>query len=281
MQRPIATASILAAIFVTAVAPAGAARAQVGRPCERSANSCISLEVVKPGFHDDDFDYTFMSSTLRLNGRIRATERLFFEGELPFVSAAEGVGDWSASAIGNPYLGLAAVLPNSSATLSLGFRLPLTRDDEEDANILGIYSDVSSYEAFLPDVAAASLAANFSRYLGSHARIEPHLGGSLLLDTSGNSQIDPEFLIDYGIDLSYDRRAISLGAGFIGRSILTEEGDFGERSFAELELSAGYRLGALTPRLRFRLPLDDDLNDALAYVASFSISIGIPGRRGS
>jgi hypothetical protein len=62
--------------------------------------------------------------------------------------------------------------------------------------------------------------------------------------------------------------------GFTGRANLSaEDADYGERSVHQLGFAASAGLGNVRPGVHIRLPLDDDLKDALDFVIGFSLGV--------
>jgi hypothetical protein len=90
----------------------------------------------------------------------------------------------------------------------------------------------------------------------------------------GNNQGDSELFLDYGIHGGYETERASFGMVFNGRALVTESGgSLGERTVHELGLGGSMTFGRFRPGVIVRLPLDDDLSQALNYSVGVRLEV--------
>lgn len=253
---------------------------------DRSHDKTLTLEVLRPGFKNEDDTYAKSSNSgwvLFLSSRVPLSKTAYFVGELPF---AYGSYEYQShrsnfqereteTTIGNPYLGIEIEAQYSPVFAQIGVRLPLTPEDNLLGALTGLISDVDRLEAFLPNTTALNFALKFRQEDKPGFSFGLGGGTTFLFNTKGNgSDDDFDFLIGYSAQAGYNFRQLKVITGVTGRAILTQESaNYGERSFHQFGLNASLGLGKLRPGLQLRLPLDNDLKSALDFVMGFSLGV--------
>ena len=243
---------------------------------DRSHDKTIALEILKPNFEGED-NTTFTTSALFLSLRFPVAEKVVLVAELPFAHGGfdSDFGDSeSESTIGNPYLGLEIRGRNSPVFAEIGFRAPLASEDNF-GSIVGLFSDIDRLEAFLADFLPINGMINYRHKDASGFAFRLRGGATFFINTDKQEFEDAsESYIGYSAQLGYESDQVSVGGGFTGRALLTEEDlDYGERSFHQLGFVASIGLGEVRPGAYIRLPLDDDLKETLDFV--FGLNLGI------
>jgi len=240
---------------------------------DQSQPRAIALEVLKPKKENTKF----LSSTLFLSLRLGISNNLVFVGELPFAYAGLKNPDLSDSQLGNPYLGLELAREDSPIFFEFGARVPLVGSGNL-ATTLGQLTDADRLEAFAADIMSLLAAINFQNVFPPKQIFLRARAGALLSLSTGDgggglftSGEDSELFFLLSGQVGYDGKCVFLGAGLTGRIVLTDEGNFGRRSFLQLGANARLKLGRFRPGLHFRLPLEDDLQEVLDWVGGVSL----------
>lgn len=262
---------ILTFVVVTLIAPAVLQSQPIW--LDQTEPRSIALEVYKPKKENTEF----LSSTIFLSLRLGISNNLVFVGELPFAYAGLKNVDVSDTQVGNPYLGLELAREDSPLFFEFGARLPLVSSSNL-ATTLGQLTDADRMEAFTTDVTSLLAALNFQNvFPPKQIFLRARVGASLWLSTGDGGPAlitggeDSELFFLLSGQVGYDGRCLFLGAGLTGRIVLTNEGDFGRRSFLQLGANARFKLGRFRPGLHFRLPLEDDLKEVLDFVGGVSL----------
>jgi hypothetical protein len=199
-------------------------------------------------------------------------------GELPFTYASidDGFIDESAGAFGNIYVGIEGRGSESAARGEFGVRLPLAPSEGDGALAaeVGQYADlVNRWEAYLPDVLSIHAAVDYKSRTTPGLGLRLRLAPVLWIDTGDALRDDVELWALYSAQAWYDGERVAVGAGFSGRLLATETDlDLGERTFHEVGMFVSLLFGRFQPGAQLRIPLDEDLSDALN--PSVSVSLG-------
>lgn len=242
----------------------------------------VSLEIFKPHFDDDD--YNFLTSLFFLSGQIRTTDRLFVRAEIP-ISNADISYDWwwygdydvTETMIGNPYLGLEYRMPvpndNHVLTARFGLRLPIASDDKFGAFRVGNRAAYDRFEAFLPDYFALNSGIGFTATTASGLKFSTDFGALLIAPTDDG---DSEVFADYDFALWIPIDNFNLGFGTNGR-VLLSEGDlnFGERTINHMCVAGNFDFGKFRPGFHFRAPVDEYLSDVVSFVYGLNFTYQI------
>ena len=274
MRRSLSS-SLSVAWLACALLPASAA-AQSPWVVPRS-DRAVYLEILKPSFKNGD-KFTFTTLAVFLSGRFAVGENTVLVGELPFANVGVGDGfEESESAVGNIYLGAEFGGAGSPAFGEFGVRLPLMRETDYFGPVFWFMDPVDRWEAFTHEVASVHAAFNY-RYSGPTGLVVGfRLAPVLWIDTGEQLTDDVELLALYGAHAGYEAANVAVVGGFSGRVIITEEGaDLGERTLHQLLLAASYGLGRWWPGVQMRVPLDEDLTDAIGPALSLSLAVQLP-----
>ena len=267
IHRKVLVLSLLSLVLIIPVS--GAARSIWLEP---PTGSEIRLEGVKPNFKNMEFSN--LSMVWFLSGNFKTGGNGQISWDIPYANFSEKEGTASSSTIGNPYVGMEIGSENSPFRCEIGIRLPLA-SDEEDAAFLGAYADiVDRMEAFLPDVLSVIAGTNFRHQSANGLGLRLRLAPILWMDTGDTLADDSEIWIRYSGQAMVIMESGSVGVGFSGRYIATEErdDDFGEKNLNEFGIFANWSLGRWKPSARVRIPLDEDMQDL--HNTGFIVSIG-------
>jgi hypothetical protein len=246
---------------------------------QRDADHTIALEMLRPSFEDVDSD--LLSGAYFLYGRAALSPQIALVGELPYASHSSDVTTtdflgneitehFSSSTIGNPYVGMEARLGSGPVFLELGARPPLASEDEEEAVVTGIFSDVNRFATFLPNAASIQAAVNLREITPSKIAYRVRLSPMLLIPTEGEA--DPELFALYSFQIGYHGSAARIGGGMSGQALVTEDsGNLGQRTRNQLDIHADFLPGAIRPGLEVHVPLGDEAS-LVPVVVGVSVS---------
>lgn len=268
-----ALCSVVVALLTTA---APAVSQTIWTPIDR--RPFLKLEMLHPSLKaGSDVDISALSGAVFMTGGFRLGQRAMFIAELPFARSSVSFAGTSSSntAFGNPYIGLQLGSASKSRGFvgELGVRPPFIGDDDFDAALLGISSDLDRLEAFVNDVTSISAAGNFySRMSAAATRLR--LGVTHQLH--GSSSGEDETFLDYGAHASYDADRLRFGGAVTGRYILTESGAFGERSVHHIAGSASMAFDQLRPGIFVRVPIDKDVRESVSAIYGLTLEYTFP-----
>ena len=226
----------------------------------------IALDVLRPKF--DGGGTSLTSAAAYLSGRFPVGDAFSLRVELPFAHLG-GSGAPGSTTLGNPYLAVESA--RGRLTWELGFRPALTADDEF-AGVIGVYSDVTRLEAFTPHLATLSGRVTYRHQTSAGTTVELGGGPSGWIPTSGG---DSEVILHHYASVGYRGPKVWTALGLGGLLILTEDGDFGERTLYQLGGSIGLTRGAVRPALHVILPLEDEINSDVDFVIGLGAAIPI------
>lgn len=247
---------------------------------DQSINKSISLEALKPIKKNTHF----FTSTHFLSVRLPLAEQWVFVGELPFsyfktnFSRGRNTSD---SKLGNPYLGIEFYREDSPLFIEAGFRLPLV-GAEDNATRFGQLTDADRLEAFAPDAITVLTTLNFQHTYPSAVFFRLRSGPSILFSTGDGGSIlltDPasagesEVFLVFSGQLGYAGKKVNLSGGLTGRLVVTEEGDFGRRTYLQLGLNARFNLGNFRPGVHVTIPLEDDLKEVVDLIVGVNFGL--------
>ena len=236
----------------------------------------LRLEAVLPNVQDGNF--TTFSLAWFLSGTFEAKETLALSVDVPFAHVANPEGSESSTAIGNPYIGLRLGPRDAGVMGEIGVRLPFAPDNEEAALFGFIIDQVDRPEAFLPEVASATLGLNYRYRSVEGFGVRLRLAPILWFDTGSTLADDFEAWISYSAQGTYRAGPASFGAGFVGRYWASDDSDanFGQKSVHEFDIFTNLDYGRLKPSFRIRIPLDKDLTKIYDPSAVLSLGVGLP-----
>lgn len=227
----------------------------------------IWLEMLRPDIEDAGF----ATSVWQGGARIPFGERLAFVLEVPFAHADfdfDESDETGTTGFGNPYFGLEYAGGNGCTRGEFGARAPLASDDNAGVFVGFLGDFVDRAEAFAPDVLPVTFGVAHGCPAGESGwAVRLRGAGSVWVPVDGD---ETEVMAVYGVQAWYERDLV-VGAGVTGRAILTEEGDLAERTVHQIGGVLGYDFGAARPMLEIRVPLDEDVRDAIPY----TIGVGV------
>lgn len=277
------------AFALLAVVAVPAAAQTIGPWDDPDRAGTIALDLQKPTFENEGFDFT--TAMVFLTTRWTALHGVTLVAELPFAHA--GVdnlfgGPVSASAIGNPYVGIEAALGRTGGHAELGFRPPIGNNtgDARDQLIValaGLVADYDRLEAFLNDVWSVRARLSY-RWRSAAGLTVGGTAGPTLLIGGEDSPLNEANLIgegtdtalDYRLDVAYNASRFSVGTAFTGRNFLGDRGGvltLTEGVVHQLAFGVGVTLGKARPSMVARFPLDRDLSGALRFVIGLGVSV--------
>ena len=235
----------------------------------------FTVEWLRPEF-SDEADASFLTSVTYLSGRAMVAKNLRLVGEIPLVYF-DSEDDDAELNVGNPYLGLEA---GNLDTVwgEVGVRVPVVANDDFTTFFLGFLTDFDRLEAFVPEVLSVVALGNYQWQHRSGFSARLRAGPVLWIDTSDEEfdEDNTELFMLYSLQGWYDTQRVRLGAGFTGRLIATEDDlDFNERTWHHVGLAIIGKFDGVQPGLHFKVPLDDELDEALDFVFGLSLNVSI------
>lgn len=221
---------------------------------------------------------TFFTSSFFLNLHLPVSESTYIVGELPFSYAKleydpQFGGDESGSTIGNTYLGVEYQGKGNSRFMGeFGVRIPLASETSV-ATFTGLLTDfVDRGEAFAPKVISVHGMFNYLHQEEQGLSLRFRGGPVLWYNTEDTGGDRTEFLLRYGFIIGYNSPVVRFHGGFNGLYIVTEEGDFGEKSLHQFGISANYGSGTVRPGISLRVPLDKDYQELLDSTVGLEVA---------
>jgi len=227
----------------------------------------FALDFLRPAFRGGGTSLT--SFAVFLSGRAPMGDKTAIRFELPFARGSNDFGG-SSSTLGNPYVGVETGGATGMA-FEMGVRGPLASEGEFAVQI-GAFSDITRYEAFLPNTATVSARARY-RFQGDNGFTFDAGGGpSVFFPTKGGG--DAELVLHHHMSAGYRGPQVWASVGFGGWSFITEDiGGVGQRTINQVGASAGFTTGQVRPALHIIAPLDDDYNALVGVVIGFGVSV--------
>jgi hypothetical protein len=246
-------------------------------------DASLALEVLKPSFDAEmlgpETKVSFLTSATFLSARAPLSPRVRIAFDLPiahyrFRASYQGHAfDESDTAIGNPYLGLEHTARSVPLMTEIGVRLPLAPKTNGAVGV-GALTDFDRLEAFMPENATISLAANYFHENADGLRFRARVGPSVALYTgrrveyAGRHYPDAaELFLNYAAKVWYRTPQAELGTGLSGRTWVSEASSLTEdRFWHHFGLWASAHLGRVSPGVHFRLPLNQDVQEVVNFV---------------
>jgi hypothetical protein len=244
--------------------------------------TAVMFEFLRPNI--ENIDGSLLSSAYFLSGRVTLSSGLRLVGELPYANykaTFEGTDlfgnpitiEESGSTIGNPYLGLEVSPSDSPIFVELGVRPPVADEDETDARGIGLASDATRWEAFLPKAVFVQGAFNVREVTESKVEYRMRLSPVLLISTDDAFYSDGAELFGvYAWSIGYHGEKLRVGSGLSGRVLLTEDfGNLGTRSVNQFDLHADIGDWSLRPGFDLHVPVGN-LADLVPVVVGVNVS---------
>jgi hypothetical protein len=229
----------------------------------------LSLDFLRPKF--DGGQTSLTSAAAFLSGRFPAGG-VSIKFELPYARLSNSGS--SSATFGNPYVGVETGRPSDHIIFEGGFRFPAT-SEIEFASIMGFYSDVTRFEAFLPDVLTFAGRVRYRRADPSGLTVDAGLGPSIWVPIQSGSG-DTEVVLHHHFSAGYRGPTAWMAFGVGGLLIATEEGSLAERTIYQLGASAGLSRGKVRPALHLIIPLDEDIKTDVDMVIGLGVALALP-----
>lgn len=223
---------------------------------DRGSPNTLMFEVLKPSF--DNLDEDFGTTTWLLTGRFEVARRVALAAGVQLANIEANSS--SSTTIGNPYLGLEFGPAEQGFSGELGLNFPTaSEDDDLVASLSGVFSDVDRWESFFPSIVPVTAAANYRHVSADRLLVRGRLGSSLWIPEHDG---DVEMFLLHGIWLGYEGRSARVAGGWSGRTLVTDEGVFGEDNvYHQLSVVADFGSWQVRPGASLRVPLNNDLDD--------------------
>ena len=225
----------------------------------------FAIDFLRPSI--DQAETSTTSAAAYLSGRFPTGGAFSLHVELPY--AHLGASGITSSTFGNPYVGVEAA--EGRLSYELGFRPALTSDNESAAAI-GIFSDITRFEAFTPHLATLSGRITYRNQTPAGMTVEAGGGPSVWIATDGG---DEELILHHYASLGYRGTKVWTAIGLGGLLSLTSDGGgFSERTIYQIGASVGLTSGSVRPALHAIVPLDE-VTDAVNYVFGLGVAVAI------
>lgn len=265
----------LSAVLVTAALALVTVETASAQPLwvDRSAPSSVALEFLKTNY-SGSADPTFFTAVWFMSGRFAVNDVFTIDAQVPFSHFAVDGGEGSGT-IGNPYIGAEFHNDEAGIFAEVGVYFPAADDGEYDALFNGAYTEfIDRVDAFttdaVPIVAAINLARHEESGLVYRVRVSP-----VVWFATGERQDNEQFFV-YSGQFGFSSDELSVLAGLSGRwYVSAEDADFSEASFHQIGFMVGRPFGPVRPALTMRVPMDEDLSDAVDFVWGINVSVDI------
>lgn len=231
------------------------------------------IEFYKPVFVNPD-PYTSTSSSLFLNMLLPITDKISFEGDLPWInsdlmpSQFPGYQSRQTYGAGNPYLGVELHQPTSIIFVQTGLRLPIAHYDTWPPQYLGQYSDISRPGAFFNRAWTFRLMGgiHYENITGFGVRVKA--GPVIVVNRQFNQS---NSYINYSGQVRFDARLFEIGGGLEGQIMVNGKGSLSKQMLNEAFIEASTSVGFLQPGMFLALPMDNHTTAIIKYILGFNI----------
>lgn len=240
----------------------------------RSESGSVTLEFLRPSFSGEGFGA--LSGVLFARVDRPVSEKVRFVGGLAVASGS--IEGSRSSVFGSPYLGVEIGSAEGTGFAELGVHIPVSQDfgDDDFSRGIGLFADVDRWEPFFSDVVNVLAVGNYRKVNDSGFVIGVRAGPSLWMYTGEFSDESPDIDLLYGGLVGYEQGRGSLVAMLTGRwTVTAEDAGFGEASSHQLGIQGAMAFGNLRPSLTLRLPVDEDLSDAVNYTLGAGLEIAL------
>ncbi len=231
----------------------------------------VVLEIMKPNLELDGVSFLSSASVATAQFAVGQERRHFLTVDIPF--AHIGIdGDESETAIGNPYVGISIFDASNPVIYEFGGRIPIASNNF--AALIATLVDFDRFEAYAPESASVSAALHYFPSRSGDWVLQTRLGPTVLLDLDpGEFDATADLFANYSLQTWYYSGAFQLGMGISGRLLITDDASLAERIVHQAAVSVQYDFRSLIPGVHVRLPLDDDLSDAVDLVYGVNVTI--------
>lgn len=231
----------------------------------------MALDILRPKFQAGGTSLT--SAAAYVSGRF-PTGGIAIRFELPLAYASTSPPFTGSSfTFGNPYVGIESG-PDTGLAFEAGLRGPAASENEFGAAQLGFSSDITRFEAFLPNTATVSGRARWRLHDASGFTFDAGGGPSIMFPTKGGG--DAELILHHHMMAGYRGRDTWVSVAFGGWTIITEDaGGVGARTLNEVGASLGFAGGNVRPAVHVIVPLDDQFSSVVGVVLGLGVSVAV------
>jgi hypothetical protein len=238
----------------------------------------IRLRFLKPSFDNVD-DLSFFSGVFDLQANVPVSPKWNVVLSMPYSTFSDGERT-SRNSIGNLYIGAQAHgdLDSVHQTIgSFGLYLPTAPDDEDNANILAMYTNWHELHRYAPNTLTiyANVANIYHTTRGLFYGFE--IGPNIWVPTGSDTENrDTEFLLHYGITGGVNVNQLIINAELVGLFFLSSDADsFSDKFYHSLVFNAQYTGWPVQPQLFYKLYLEEDLSDRVNGVLGLGLTFGV------
>ncbi|KAB2924527.1 MAG: hypothetical protein F9K22_05800 [Bacteroidetes bacterium] len=229
----------------------------------------VSVEFLSLGFNSDNFIDDMSGYSMYITGRLPFGEHNAFmlmlpyaHGEYPtYTTWLFTVNGQNHSTIGNVYLGVELVKPETGMTTNIGLFLPTIDKEKWTAIISGLFSDIDRYESYIPEFVSIAFRTgkHFNPDGGLGLRLRAGITGMLNTASQSNGGDSFEAMMVYAAQPTITAGAVQIVAGFSGRMMLTDGADLEDRVLHQAGIAGTVTLGPVRFGAYYRLPINDML----------------------
>lgn len=263
-----------AALCILFLASAINAYGQIWTDYNEHDPGIVSAEAMIPSF-DNFLGAEAPSAAFELYTRFPVGDNLSLIASLPvshFEAGGSAFGDISETAIGNPYIGGRFGSRNSTEiSFEAGVHLPLASADDTGL-LTGQLLENHNLGRFLTETMTLSGLLRYRQDRESGIVLRAGGGPDLWIPTEDGPST--ELAVTYYGQMLYRADAITVGAGFTGLTLITDDDlSYGDRTLNDLGVMGSYRSGNFRTGAYLRVPLDDEVNDFLNFVLGIHAGI--------
>ena len=210
-------------------------------------------------------------------------EHVAFAFELPYararMPATATTPAYADASMGNWYVGLQVgdALEPTAVVGEIGARLSATSDAAFLSTTVGTISDPERLEAFLPNSASLSAAANIVAHRDwGMARVR---FGVTRVSSNATTGVGSHTLLDYGLLASRDIERLRLAGAVIGRAATLDDGPFGDRTSHVATGTASISFGAFRPSVSLRLPFEQGMRRISPWTLGLGVEVTLRGKK--
>lgn len=265
---PVLTTALLVAALSAFGPPAAGAQSLL---LEQENVSYVGFELLKPHFvHGGNIG--FMTLSTYASVRYKVSEQTAVVAELPYANYDPKSSFYdSEDQVGNIYLGIEQLEGHSGLGTELGVRLPTAgKSGTGSATAVSVFSDVNRWEGAYDELWAIQAAVSYRQVDQQGVGFRLRVGPYLFIPTNG---ADAEVMGLYAFQGYYLADGGQVTAGISGRILITESGNFGQRTFHQLDLGGSLHLQQFRPGVSVRIPLDTNYIDVVDLVYGFQLGV--------
>jgi hypothetical protein len=225
----------------------------------------VTLDLFRP--HPASGSSSLTSGTAYFGGRI-PLGGVAIRFELP-VAHLSAYGRTN-TALGGPYVGIETNHPTFN--VEAGFR-PAVGPEGQTATALGYFTDISRSEAFLPHFGVVTARLKYRHRTSRGFTIAVGAGPSVWQPTNGFG--NPEIALHQSVFLGYTVPRWRTEVGVNGVVVVTNTGQFQNRSLYQVGASLAYTAARVRPAVHVILPLNNVVSNVTDVVLGLGIAVAI------